>query len=137
VSEPVEPVEMLECPNCGAMGGSLPDYESCSHSGAREVRVFREEDVPEAAIGMTHAGGRIGVVYTFDCPHGHEVRSTGGHFPCPYCAVRRAEKAEAALAQLWEDVRPIWDVAHHAAWLGRKSAQVALDAFPTPEEWKA
>lgn len=37
-------------------------------------------------------------VYTHECPNGHEWRGAvvGSVIPCPWCAVRRAERAEAA-----------------------------------------
>lgn len=36
-----------------------------------------------------------------------------------------------------EDVRPLWEALHHAAWIiGRRWMRCALDAFPAPEEWR-
>lgn len=63
-------------------------------------RLGEDRESKRYAIGEAVAGGRIDIVYDHDCPAGHVIRGAMHMIPCPYCAVKRAEKAEAMLVAL-------------------------------------
>jgi hypothetical protein len=75
----------------------MPDPREEAVAAADAVDLLRQEE--RFAIGDKHAGGTIDVVYTHDCPNGHEIRGAMGVIPCPYCAVKDADALRARLAE--------------------------------------